>query len=338
MKDTATDINVVPRTLRRWRASWRRDRLRGKATGRPKSITEASVKQSVITMLAMLGPEVGIPTLEWIFPYVSRSTLVELTKRYRRLTRLKLKALLHVLIWHRVGAVWAADFSTPPLPIDGVYKRVFNVRDLASGRQLMSMPVIDDTAACAIRALETLVRWFGAPLVLKCDNGSAFIAHETRAWARSQGLHILYSPPQMPAYNGAIEAGTGSIETRAYHHASRHGRPWEWTCDDLEHARREANATSRPKGRKGPTPDDAWNALEPLCADERSAFDAAYRNHEQSERRRRGIHDDLQLQRHEQAGVDRAALARTLIELGFLSIRRRRITPRIPKRKADRLS
>ena len=40
----------------------------------------------------------------------------------------------------------------------------------------------------------------------------------------------------------------------------------------------------------------------------------------------------------EQASIDRAALGRALIELGFLSIRRRRITPRIQKRKADRIS
>jgi len=338
MREMAKHVGVVPRTLRRLRVSWRRDRLKFKPRGRPAAIAERAVRQAVIMVLAFLGPEVGLPTLEWIFPHVTRSVLSDLLRRYRKLARLELRAMLHLLIWHRVGAVWAADFCTPPLPIDGLYQRLFNVRDLASGKQLMSLPVFDETAATAIKALEVLLRWCGVPIVMKLDNGSAFIAQETRAWTREHGIHLLYSPPQTPAYNGAIEAGTGAIETRAYHHAARHGRPWEWTCDDVESARRQANGTSHPRGRNGSTPDEAWATREPITEDERTAFTEAYRRHEQAERQQRSVQDGVQLQRHQQASIDRVALGRTLIELGFLSIRRRRITPRIPKRKADRIS
>ncbi len=224
------------------------------------------------------------------------------------------------------------------MPIDGLYTSVFKVRDLASGMQLMSLPLIEETAEAAVKALETLLRWCGVPLVLKVDNGAAFIAEATRNWAAEHGTHSVYSPPLTPSYNGSIEAGTGSIETRAYHHAARHGRPWEWTCDDVEQARREANATARPKERQGPKPDEAWAVPEPITQDERQAFDAAYRSHEQVERRLRGIQEGVRLQRAQQASIDRVALGRALIELGFLSIQRRRITPRIPKRKADRVS
>jgi transposase InsO family protein len=338
MKEMARHVGVVPRTMRRWRALWRRERLQTKPRGRPVAKAERSVRQSVLMVLAFLGPEVGLPTLEWIFPYVSRSVLTDLSRRYRKLARLEFRALLHILDWHRVGAVWAADFCTPPLPIDGLYNRVFNVRDLASGTQLMALPVFDETAATAIKALEVLIRWCGVPLVLKVDNGSGFIALETRDWATQHGIHLLYSPPQTPAYNGAIEAGTGSIETRAYHHAARHGRPWEWTCDDVESARRQANETGHPHGRNGPTPGEAWAGREPIQDNERAAFDAAYRRHEEIERRQRTVPEGVQLQRHEQASIDRVAVGRALIELGFLSIRRKRITPRIPKRKADRIS
>lgn len=331
-------MRVVPRTLRRWRASWRRDRLKVKPRGRPVVQLERRVRQAVVMVLAFLGPEVGLPTLEWIFPQVTRSALSGLLRRYRRLAHLEVRAMLHVLQWHRVGAVWAVDFSTPPLPIDGLYRHLFHVRDLASGRHLLTLPVFDESANTVIAALESLKRWCGIPLVLKLDNGGGFIAPETRAWAEANGVHLMYSPPQTPSYNGGVEAGNGSIETRAYHHAARNGRPWEWTCDDVECARLQANAIGRPHGRNGPTPDEAWERLEPLRDDERLAFAEAYRAHEAEERRQRQVPEGVRLQRQEQASIDRVALGRTLIELGFLSIRRRRITPRIPKRKADRFS
>ncbi len=338
MREMAGHLGVVPRTVRRWRGWWRQTRLHRPRRGRPRARIARSVRESVIAMLAILGPEIGVPTLEWIFPYVSRSVLANLLNRYRKLARLEARALLHVLQWRRVGAVWAADFCTPPLPIDGVYGRIFNVRDLASGQQLLALPVCDETAATVLRCLERLIRWCGVPLVLKVDNGSGFVAHETREWARTHGIHLLYSPPRTPQYNGGIEAGTGSIETRSFHHAARHGRPWEWTCDDVEAARIEANAMGRPHGRNGPTPDEAWAPREAIADGERSSFEKVYRWHEADERRRRSVPDGVELQRTEQASIDRVALGRALIELGFLSIRRRRITPRIPKRKADRIS
>ena len=40
------------------------------------------------------------------------------------------RGLVHVLYWRRAGAVWAADFSDPPAPIEGRYSHLKNVRDL----------------------------------------------------------------------------------------------------------------------------------------------------------------------------------------------------------------
>lgn len=336
MKEMARHVGVIPRTMRRWQAAWRHNRLQAKPRGRPKAQADRGLRQAVIMVLAFFGPGTGVPTLEWIFPHVSRSVLSDLAQRYKHLAHLKLRALVHMLRWHRVGAVWAADFSTPPLPIDGLYKRLFNVRDLSSGYQLMALPVYDESETTALTMLDSLLRPAGTPLVLKVDNGGAFIAQAFRDWAMEHGIFLLYSPPQTPAYNGAIEAGTGGIETRAYHHAARHARPWEWTCDDVAAARREANETARPHGRNAPTPGEAWTLREPITDHERMAFTNAYRDHEAAERDARNVPAGARLQRHEQASIDRVALGRALIELGFLSISRRRITPRIPKRKADR--
>jgi hypothetical protein len=55
------------------------------------------------------------------------------------------------------------------------------VRDLASGYQLLWLPVPDESAAAAVAALGSLFREHGAPLVLKSDNGAAFLAGPTAA-------------------------------------------------------------------------------------------------------------------------------------------------------------
>src|SRR5262249_35670091 len=49
---------------------------------------------------------------------------------------------------------------------------------------------------------------------------------------RANGVKILFSPPATPSYNGACEAGVGSIKTRTHHEAARRGRAQLWTCDD----------------------------------------------------------------------------------------------------------
>jgi hypothetical protein len=51
----------------------------------------------------------------------------------------------------------------------------------------------------------------------------------------------LFSPPVTPEYNGACEAGNGSVKTLTDHQAAHHGRPGQWSCDDIETARSAAN-------------------------------------------------------------------------------------------------
>jgi len=54
--------------------------------------------------------------------------------------------------------------------------------------------------------------------------------------------------------------------------SARHGRPGEWTCDDVEGARREANETAKLWGIHGPTPEEVWKNRVPITAGERAAF------------------------------------------------------------------
>jgi transposase InsO family protein len=111
------------------------------------------------------------------------------------------------------------------------FPRYNAVRDLASGRQLLWQPVKTMTAEVTESALSSLFAEHGRPLVLKSDNGSAFIAETTKVFLKRAGVFCLFSPTGLPSYNGSREAGIGSLKTRTQAHragASRTPRPsWQ---------------------------------------------------------------------------------------------------------------
>ena len=130
------------------------------------------------------------------------------------------------------------DFSDAPHLIEGRYRYLLHVRDLASQCHLAALPVLQPTAASVIGLLRALCAHVDPPLVLKVDNGAPFISHDLRGWAGTVGTQLLYSPPCCPRYNGAIEASIASITTRAHHAAVATGQPEAaWTCDHVEAAR-----------------------------------------------------------------------------------------------------
>jgi len=84
------------------------------------------------------------------------------------------------LLWRRPGTVWAMDHSYPPAPIDGLYTRIFALRDLASGYQLAWDGVPDESADHVVGILVVLFVLHGPPLVIKADNGSPFVSQAVR--------------------------------------------------------------------------------------------------------------------------------------------------------------
>jgi transposase InsO family protein len=251
---------------------------------------------------------------------MARREIQAMLRRYRRVWRLR--NLLQVLDWRRPGSVWAVDFAEPPQPIEGCYPYLLAVRDLASGCQLLWLPIADETAATAIAGLRALFQQHGPPMVLKSDNGSAFIDRDFRALLKANEVAHLRSPPETPEYNGSCEAGIGSMKTRTHYEAARHGRPGAWTCDDAEGARLQANQTGRPWGPTGPTPDEGWAQRRSIGAEEHSAFAALVRAFEREARRERGHDEGARLIDSEQAALDRIAITRVLLAHGLLTLRR----------------
>ena len=332
-------LGLAVETLRRWRADWRESQLPVRARGRPPSRGDPVDRRMVIHVLTCLASRMGLPTLLRCFPKVPRGELIELQRRCRHVVdKRRPHETVHVLRWTRSGSIWAFDFTQPPCPIDGCFPRLTAVRDLASSHQISALPSLDEQAEPAVRLLETLTQWHGVPLVIKLDNGSAMRSDELKQWAEDHRILLLYSPPGTPEYNGAVEAGIGSIATRAYHHAARNGRATRWTCDDIFAAVSEANETTRSWNRNGDSPAERWRSRIAISNDERERFMTCYRDHQQRERAERGISDDVHLQHYEQASIDRFAISRALIEHGYLQVRRRRIPLRVSKRKVLRIA
>jgi transposase InsO family protein len=279
-----------------------------------------------------------VPTLRGYFPEAGKRELEELVRRYRHAHRRKRRILLYALRWHRPGSVWAMDFAEPPAPVDGLYDQILCVRELSSGYQLWALPTIGKHARTVIHALEALVKWHGAPLVLKLDNDGTFRGGELRSWSWKHGVELLFSPARTPSYNGAAECGIGSLKTKSHYISALNDRVGEWTCDDVEQAKRQMNRLGRPRGVDGPCPKELWNDRVRLSDNERAVFQRDYRRYYAFESASRGIPRGVQLQHTERSSIDRHALARVLVERGYLSIRRRRITLPISRWKADKIS
>lgn len=306
--------------------------------GRPVEDLDRPMRLEILTVFSLMGPHASLAAFRDLFPAVARGALENLLARCRSLYRRRNRWLVHTLRWTSPGTVWAADFTEPPAPVDGLYGRLLLVRDLASGRQLLALPCHGEGAGLVVTALRLLFRLYGPPLVLKMDNGSAFISGEVETLLREHRVCALFSPPGTPAYNGSVEAGIGSLEVRAFYESARHDRPGEWTCDDVAAARRQANETAHPWGLGGPTPDAAWHRRAPITETDAQRFRSAYDLHRQRECAERGIPSWQQRSRWLRASIDRVALSRALIERGYLLIRSRRVTPPITLHYAGRIS
>ena len=320
VREIADTLCLKARTLWHWLLKGEAPEL--KARGRKPVRSPVARRNEVIAFLRFQGPQTGVRTLKAVFPKVPRRELRDLARRYRRVTRRRARVYAERLRWERAGTVWAMDFTKlPSLPVDGCFTHAMAVRDLASGKVLACLPIAGEDAITACGLLAALFARYQPPLVLKCDNGSAFLADATKRLVERHRCLLLFSPPSTPRYNGAIEAGMGPLKTHAHYHAVRHGRPGAWTSDDLEAARLRVNELGRPWGAKGPSPDQAWTARQGVSEAERDALHASFRAAQGPARERLNLGDDA-LDHWGQAAVDRIALRHALVERGILWIGR----------------
>jgi transposase InsO family protein len=347
LTEIAGQLDVCERTLRQWRYDLRRTASESlvvwasayafgppkhpRFLGRPHVRCTVAQAEDVERYLNAHSPWVGVPSLRTALPQVPRVELRDRLLRFRYQWSLSHPREIHVLSWLQAGTVWAMDFTKVRQLIDGRYQYVFTVRDLASGLQLSWQSVADQTAATVLDELELLFTIYGAPLVLKSDNGSAFLAECCQNFLRRWRVYPLYSPPGCPGYNGAVEASIGSLKRRTAFLAERNGHTEGWTSADLAEARTLVNEEARPSGR---SPQETWDARRAPTEDDREAFAAQVHRLEEQARQDEAIALDAELNHYEQAALHRRVLQNALVERGFLSMTRRRITQRFYGQKA----
>jgi len=200
---------------------------------------------------------------------------------------------------------------------------------LAGGYQLAWRPVPGETAEAAVGVLAGLFAEHGAPLVLKTDNGSGLAAEPVRGLLQGHGVQALFSPPRTPQYNGSAEAGIGAVKVRTQERAERRGSPAEWSWEDIEGARQDGNAFGRSPLDPSRSPEQVWQAREPLRPQERAAL-AAEVSRIQAEVQPAeavgGQSGGAEQEASGRAATWRSVLRRALGALGLLFIRWRRIS------------
>jgi putative transposase len=331
-------FHVAGRTLRQWCHDLLDFLKPPPLLGRPVARSARAARDAVIDLLDELGPGVGLPTLRDCFPAMRRAELADLLTRYRRVWRKRHRVPLRVLHWPVPGRVWAIDFAASPNMIDGRFSSVLAVRDLSSGMQLLWQPVEAATGDVAAAALAGLFARHGPPLVLKCDNGSAFTGAAVQDLLAAHQVECLLSPPYWPRYNGSVEAGIGSLKGRTEAHAARHGHAGYWTADDAAGALVEANALARPSGPTGPSPAEGWASRTPIAAAERAAFAARVAAQRELPRPAGAPCEAAGDAVESESAMARRAIRLALEECGYLHHTRRRILPPLRRRKAARIT
>jgi len=314
----ADALHIAPQTLGAWID--RPDEARPR--GRPPLPLDPLVKETVAEALDSHGCSIGLPALKQLFPSVPRSAL----HRFRDQWSTDHEQEPCRLDWRTPGAVWSADFTQTPSPVDGVFPYVLVVRDIATQCTLLAAPCLAQAAEVVVFLLRQLFGLYAPPLVLKSDNGSPFIAAATRALCSLHGVVNLLSPPLTPRYNGSIEATAGQLKARAALIAMQQTCD-VWSSDILEAARLSANALNRPWGPSAPTPDQRWRQRAPISVAQRADFAALVGRKttditESTQRERRLVGLPEQLTAACAATVARTAIRQALVELGILFVRR----------------
>jgi len=324
VQETAAYLGISIRTLRDWRSRCWADAGQPKPRGRHAIRSSPEVRGQVLKVLHEAGPSTGLPTLRPLLAKVSRAELTRMLKRFRRVRRLRYGWGECRLTWHRVGAVWAMDFVLPTELVEDRFPGVLSVCDLSSRFQLLWEPMEGETAEVVMDALRTLFLRYGPPLVLKSDNGPAFIAETTATLLAEWRVTPLFSPVRQPHYNGTCERLNSTSRLLTAEQAARAGHPHYWTREDLQWARQWHNQVRRPVPLQGRTPAELWDPRVPLSAEQREVFLRTVECNRLAERALRGLAGDDPLEHAARAAIDRVAVRDALCVHGYLTITARK--------------
>lgn len=316
--DVTRCLSLSDRTVRRWRQA--PPASPPARRGRPPHGALPEQRNEVYRFLRQRGTSTSLVAVRAAFPQVCRADLEDLVRRFRRAKRRKAKRYQSRLEWRRPGTVWAADFKERREPIEGRYRWVLSVKDLASRYQLAWQPVTEATAEVVQATYARLFAEHGVPLVMKSDNGGPFRAEDTKQLLDEYQVLPLYSPKRCPQYNGGVERANGLLAGYQEAVAEFRGRLAGPLFEDAETARRWANDLSRPRGWKGPTAGELWSERQAVSAVQRSAFRATVQEHRADVLAQWHFPAGEPLDHDPAAAVDRRAIRDALLAHDLLTI------------------
>lgn len=160
-------------------------------------------------------PRIGLPRLRAAIPGLPKNATAAFLKRLKRVRGRRRRRWWRVLQWLVRGAVWAIDGTWFDRPVGDHGRRALVVVELHSRSTLCVESVPGERAAAVIACLRRLITLHGAPLVLKADNGSAFVAKCLARFCRRHGITLLHSPVRRPRWNGTCEVSGRWAKRRA---------------------------------------------------------------------------------------------------------------------------
>jgi hypothetical protein len=323
----AAALGLGVRTLRLWKEKTGTGELRARRRGRRPQRSSACERNRLLAEIEKEGLGIGVAPLKLRFPAMPRSEIRDILRRLRAWHLARHTAFLRELEWTEPGWVWAMDHTKPPAPVDQVHKTVFSVRDLGSGTQLAWDAEPRAGAIEVARTLEELFALHGAPLVLKSDNGSAFISDEVRDVCKRWGVKLLFSPPRWPGYNGSLESSLRWLKERTDNASRRRGECGLWRGEDLEVALEQTNDLPRDAERSETPRRVVFHSRKPVRAELRVALRRRLRYELAGERRLRNLAQKDTEGRAGRAQREREAMSRALVALGVLTIKTRRVSP-----------
>jgi len=134
---------------------------------------------------------------------VSRREVLRLAAQFRAQKEQELQRIL----WLLPGLAWSID-GTQCEP----NCKIIPVQDLASHYRLPPLLSTSEDGHQIAEHLEKLFAEFGAPLLLKKDNGSPYNNHFIDELLRRYSVLPLNSPPHYPRYNGSAEKGMRDLK------------------------------------------------------------------------------------------------------------------------------
>jgi hypothetical protein len=323
----ASALGLGERTLRDWKEKDGVGEPRAARRGRRPRRSSVLERNRLLAEVEKEGPQIGVAPLKLRFPAMARAEIRDLLRRLRAWHHRQHVRLLRELEWTEPGWVWAMDHTEPPAPVDQIHKTIFSVRDLGSGAQLSWQGEPRAGALEVVRKLEELFSLHGAPLVLKSDNGPAFISEEVVELCRRWGVKLLWSPVRMPGYNGAVESSIRWLKERTDHAASRRGEAGFWTVEDLQVALEQTNNLPKDAEEGGAVRRLGFQSRKPVSPESRLGLRKRIVYELKRERRLRRLAGAKDEGRPQRAAIERKAMCRALVALGILTIKTRRVSP-----------